>query len=199
MRVRLVAPPWGAPPLTAEALVAIQILGDNVWAESSVDFYASRSARIHAGKRAPKGMQQTLNRVIDERFCKAKWEGEAGCFVKGSTWVRITFRHQMSLGSDIIDAMKVCKKEGVSLAIILAANRATLNLITPNDAGALVSFEKLQNEVFGLNGVIDIPLVIGELTPMTSASPVINDAIRRDRPRDVTVPSESSDTRSNKR
>lgn len=188
MKVRLVAPPWGAPAMTEEAREAVRLIGDNVWADASVDFYAKRDAKIRAGKRAPKGMQQTLNSILEERFVKSGWDGDSGYFVKGETWVRVTFRHQMSLGSDIVDALKVCKKEGIKLAMILAANRDTLSIISPNDASALVSFEKLEREIAGLDGAIDIPLVIGELSPSSSASQTIDDSLRKSRPRDVTVP-----------
>ena len=188
MKVRLVAPPWGAPAMTEEAREAVRLIGDNVWADASVDFYAKRDAKIRAGKRAPKGMQQTLNSILEERFVKSGWDGDSGYFVKGETWVRVTFRHQMSLGSDIVDALKVCKKEGIKLAMILAANRDTLSIISPNDAPALVSFEKLEREIAGLDGAIDIPLVIGELSPSSSASQTIDDSLRKSRPRDVTVP-----------
>jgi hypothetical protein len=54
-----------------------------------------------------------------------------------------------------------------------------------------VSFEKLQNEVLSLDGAMDIPLIIGELTPMTSASMDINNELRKERPRDISVPSYS--------
>ena len=97
----------------------------------------------------------------------------------------------MSLGSDIIDALKVCKKEGIKLAIILAANRDTLNVISPNDASALISFEKLRREILNLNGALDIPLLIGELTPKSTASEIIDDELRRERPRDITIPIET--------
>lgn len=191
MKVRLVAPPWGAPKITSELEEAVKLLGDNVWADSSVRFYAERDAKIHAGKRAPKGMQGTLNDVIADRFASHNWEGDSGYFVKGRTWVRVTFRHQMSLGSDIVDALKVCKKEGIKLAVILAANRKTLNTVSPNDAGALTSFEKLQSEIWSLDSVIDIPLLIGELSPMTAPSQAISDELHKERPRDRTVPTES--------
>lgn len=71
--------------------------------------------------------------------------------------------------------------------MILAANRETLNLITPNDA-ALVSFEKLGREVVGLDAVIDIPLVIVELTPKTNTSQMLDQELQKARPRDKTVP-----------
>ena len=190
MKVRLVAPPWGKPNITKEIEEAVRILGDGVWADSSVRFYAERDAKVHAGKRAPKGMQATLNEVVEDKMLAKGWEGDLGYFFKGRTWVRITFRHQMSLGSDIIDAIKVCKKEGMELAVIMAANRETLKTISPNDAGALTSFEKLQSEIWSLDGAIDIPLLIGELSPLTAPSQLISDELLKSRPRDRTVPSE---------
>ncbi len=188
MKVRLVSPPWGKPELTEEAKEAIDILGEDVWASASVDFYAKREALVHAGKHAPKGMQQTLNAIIDKKFSDNCWEGDSGYYVKNATWIRVTFRHQMSLGSDIVDALKVCKKEGIELAIIMAANRETLNVVSPNDASALISFEKLHREILSLNGALNIPLLIGEMTPKSAASQVIDDALRKDRPRDITMP-----------
>ena len=188
MRTRLVAPPWGAPRLTPEAQDMVETLADNVWGEAAVSFYASRDALLRAGRRAPKGMQKTLNNVIQQRLTSSGWEGDSGYFFKGRTWVRVTFRHQMSLGSDIIDALKVCRKEGMELAVILAAGTETLKTISPNDCNALVSFEKLRNEVFDLDGALDIPLVIGELIPSSTPPQAIVDELRKERLRDMTVP-----------
>ena len=190
MEVRLVSVPWIVPDLTEEAKEAIDIIGSDIWKDASIQFYAERDAKIKAGKSAPKGMQRYLNQVLAERFEANGWYGDSGYFFKEHTWIRITFRHQMSLGSDIIDAIKVCKKEGMELAIILAANRETLKIVSPNDAAALVSFEKLQKEILSLDGALDIPLIIGELIPMTSASKDVNDELRKDRPRDIFVPSD---------
>lgn len=187
MRVRLVAPPWGAPRMTKEAQEAVDIFADGIWAEASVRFYAEREAKLNTGQRAPKGMQATLNSLIEERLLAAGWEGDSGYYFKGKTWLRVTFRHQMSLGSDILDAIKVCKKEGIELAIILAASRDTLKVVSPNDANALTSSDKLLGEVLSLDGAIDIPLVVGELTQLTSPSLAIEDEIRKSRPRDVTI------------
>lgn len=192
MRVRYIAAPWMTPVLTEEAKELADVLADNVWSESSVEFFAERDSKIRFGKRAPKGMQKTINSVIGRKLREVGWEGDSGYFVKGKTWVRITFRHQMSIGSDFLDALKVCKKQEVELAIILAANFQTLRVITPNDAAALVSFEKLQAQVIDLDGAMDIPLIIGELTPLTSAPPDINAEIYKERPRDTTVPIEPS-------
>ena len=188
MKVRLFAAPWINPELTEEAKEAIKIVGKDVWRDASILFYSARDTKVRAGKSAPKGMQRFLNEVITQRFEERGWEGDSGYFVKEKTWIRISFRHQMSLGSDLLDALKVCKKEGIELAIILAANRKTLQLISPNDASALVSFEKLMNEVMSLDGAMDIPLIIGELTPLTSASTDINKELLKERPRDMSVP-----------
>ena len=188
MNIRLVAPPWGTPEMTSDAFEAVSLVGSNVWRDASIAFFAERDAKLRAGKAAPKGMQKYLNMILDERFANAGWQVDAGCFIKGETWVRVTFRHQMSLGSDFLAALKVCKTEGIRLAMILAASRSTLNLVTPNDAGAIISFEKLQGEMISLSGVIDIPLVIGELTPLTEAPLAIEDELLKKRPRDRTVP-----------
>ena len=188
MKTRLYAPPWVTPVLTEEAKEAIEIISSDVWRDASIRFYALRDSKTKSGKSAPKGMQRFLNEILIERFLEKGWDGDAGYFVKGKTWVRITFRHQMSLGSDIIDAIKVCKKEGTELAIILAASRQTLDIISPNDAAALVSFEKLQKQIIDLDGAIDIPLVIGELTPLSRASQDINNELRKERPRDISIP-----------
>lgn len=188
MKVRLVSPPWGEPELTEDVKHAIEIINDNIWREASINFYAERAQKERAKKPAPKGMQKYLNDILKQRFQENEWEGESGYFFKNQTWIRITFRHQMSLGSDIIDAIKVCKKEGMKVAVILAANQKTLKLISPNDAPALVSFEKLERELLSLEGALDIPLIIGELSPLTSASTEINSELLKDRPRDLSVP-----------
>ena len=188
MEMRLFSAPWASPVMTPEAAEAVDIVGNNLWADASVRFYAERDAKLRAGQRAPKGMQGTLNALLESRFGEAGWLGDSGCFVKRETWIRMTFRHQMSIGSDIIDAIKACKKEGVKLAIIAAADEETLKTITPNDAKALVSFEKLRREVQSLDGALDIPLVIARLSPKSRASKAIDDELRRERPRDLTIP-----------
>ena len=64
-------------------------------------------------------------------------------------------------------------------------------MITPNDASGLVSFEKLRSLALDMDGTMYIPLLIGELTPMTLAPSDIDAEIRKYRPRDTTVSSES--------
>lgn len=188
MKTKLYACPWVKAQMTDETKEALELISDNVWSEASVLFAAERETKMKSGKSAPKGMQRYLNDVLIKRFTSNGWHGEAGYFFKEKTWVRVTFRHQMSLGSDILDAIKVCKKENMEQAVILAANRKTLDLISPNDASAIVSFEKLEREIISLNGALDIPLLYGELTPFSKASNDINEELRKARPRDMTIP-----------
>jgi len=188
MRVKLYMSNIPKSALTDEFYEAVEIIGSDVWRDASIRFYSIRDNKISHGQIAPKGMQKYLNEVLVEKFAQKGWEADAGYFYKNETWIRITFRHQMSLGTDFIDALKVCKKEGVKLAVIMAANRDTLNTISPNDAAALVSFEKLYKEYLSLEGALDIPLIIGELSPLTSASDDINIELKKDRPRDKSIP-----------
>lgn len=188
MKVKVIMPPWCKPSVTKEFEEAVKIIGDDVWKEASIRFYAVRKAKINNGRSAPKGMQKYINEVLDEKFENAGWEGSSGYYYKERTWIRITFRHQMSLGSDFINALKVCKKEGMELAAIVAADKNTLKIISPNDAGAIISSEKLLNEMMSLDGVIDIPLVIGELKPLTQVPSGIYSEILKERPRDISIP-----------
>lgn len=50
----------------------------------------------------------------------------------------------MSIGSDVLHALKVCRKGGATEVLILAASERFLDVMSPNDARALVSFEKLR-------------------------------------------------------
>jgi len=189
MRVGLLPASWcDNVPATTELIEAISILADDVWREAAVEFYARRAAAIRNGRRAPKGMQSELNRVIKQRFEDSGWLNASGRFAKERTWVRVTFRHQMSLGSDFLDAARLCAREDFEQAAIFAAGSEFLRLISPNDAAALVSFEKLRAAMIDLEGVLDIPLVIGELSPCSKPPLDIETELHRDRPRDITIP-----------
>lgn len=188
MRLKLYKPEWSDARVTNELIEASSIISDNLWKDAAVEFMAEREIKMKQGKPAPKGMQKHLNSILVKKFNDKGWLGSAGYFYKNKTWVRITFRHQMSIGSDIIDAIKVCKLEKMETAVIIAANRSTLEIITPNDAAAVISFEKLNSEVQGLKNVIDIPLLIGELSKLTSASKEIENELKKERKRDVSTP-----------
>jgi hypothetical protein len=187
MRAILENAPWiaGNHTVMPEGLGDI-LLGS--WAEAATDFYAVRLAKESNRAKAPKGVQPFINKVLDRRFLEAEWEGASGRYWRDGTWVRITFRHQMSLGSDLLDALKVCRKSGFDQAIILAADLPFLRTISPNDAGALTSYEKLRIELAELNGCIEFPLAIGRLQPKSSLPPRVAALVLRGRPRDEYMP-----------
>jgi hypothetical protein len=83
----------------------------------------------------------------------------------------------MSLGSDLLDAAKLVAREGYDQVSILAAEASFLRLISPKDAQALVSFEKLQISVAELRGVLPIPLFIGALSPASEVPPFIQESL----------------------
>lgn len=188
MRAETENAPWYEGDPTDELEAALEIIADDVWREAAGDFYAERVAKEALGKKAPKGIQPFLNDVLDRKFEAAGWIVNQGRYTHHRTWVRVTFRHQMSLGSDLIDALRVAKKEDLEQVAILAAGRDFLDIITPNDAAALVSFEKLRVEVMSLDGCLDIPLVIGRLRPQSELPPDVARVVSRGRPRDTYVP-----------
>jgi hypothetical protein len=189
MKVALERAPWHGHhpgPLISEA---VEIIGDGTWREAATEFYAERATRLRHGKQAPKGIQPFLNAVLRRRFESREWDTHRGRFLKDDTWVRVTFRHQMSLGSDFLDALKVTKREGAEHVAILAASRAFLGLISPNDADVLVSYEKLSLQTADLAGCMDIPLFIGRLEPKSTLPDEVAKAISGRRPRDRYVTS----------
>jgi hypothetical protein len=159
------------------------------WSEAAIEFYAERVAKSTAGKKAPKGVQPFLNSVLERRFSEAGWDGDAGGrFWTEDRWVRITFRHQMSLGSDFTDALKVSRKSGFNEVMIAAATGPFLTLISPNDAKALTSYEKVWDEAVDLEGCLDIPLLLGSLQAVSPLPSEVAAIVHASRPRDVYGP-----------
>jgi hypothetical protein len=179
--------PWYEGVATAELLEAVDLL-DGVWRVAAGEFYADRQAKVALGKPAPKGSQRFLNRAIEQRFEAAGWDVHGGRFTKGRTWVRVTFRHQMSLGSDLLDALKVAVKTDAEQVAIMAASADALATISPNDQHALTSYEKLSAAVHDLTGCLDIPLVLGQLILRSPLPADVARVVLGDRPRDTYTP-----------
>lgn len=161
---------------------------DGVWREAAIEFYAVRAARLAKGRQAPKGVQSFINAALDVRFEEAGWEGTGGRYRFEDAWLRVTFRHSMSLGADFLDALRLTRKEGVAQVAIVAASADFLQLITPNDAAALVSFERLMSQAVELDGVFDFDLFVGRLTPVSTLPVEVAVALARERPRDTYQP-----------
>ena len=161
MKVVLDVPPWGSPIPTKELMEATNIIGSGTTAKAKAQYNQIK----RKGESVPKGMQSTINKLLDAKFEQAGWTVKDGRYTKNGTYVRVTFRHAMSLGTDVLDAMKACAKDGVELVALFACGLDALRTIAPTQATSMVSYEKLVREVNDLNGVIDIPLIIGELIP----------------------------------
>lgn len=188
MRVSFYPAPWHTFK-PSDMLVGTSDVLRGTWRDAATNYYAERATRVRAGKKAPKGIQPFLNRVIESRFLEGGWSGGDGRFWNGEVWIRLTFRHQMSIGSDILDALKVTRRFGVTQVAILAATRSFLELVSPNDAPGLSSFEKFRTEIADLVGCLDIPLFLGRLEPASALPANVASVVLAPRPRDVYVPS----------
>ena len=140
-------------------------------------FATMKTVRLAAGRPEPMGIQAFLNEVLDERFRAAGWEGSEARYRLGNTWVRVTFRHQMGLGSDLLDAVRLSSLEGIDQCVILGAPLSFLRIISPKDAGSLTSFEKLSSQVAQLQGAVSPPLLIGSVVPVSKLSKPVHDQV----------------------
>jgi len=187
MRVTFECAPWVGDDVSTH-LEDIPGILQGSWLEAAEEFFAARLVKESMGRKAPKGLQPYLNRVLEKRFEAAGWSCEGGRYWAGSRWVRITFRHQMSIGSDIVDSLSFACRSSADAVAILAADERFLRTISPNDAGVLTSFEKLRLQVRELAGCLDIPLVIGRLEPASPLPDPVARVVMGKRERDVYVP-----------
>jgi len=139
-----------------------------VWEGAALEYAAKYYAAEAVGKSPPKGVQAQINEQIEEKLTGRGWEGSDGRFVRGNTFLRITFRHQMSLGSDFMDALILANREGMECAVIAAAGLDFARKITPGDFNSIVTFEKLVPYYARAHSLFPIPLSIGELIPTSS-------------------------------
>lgn len=180
MKVEFSRAPWfeGNPSPTLLSLND-SLLG--VWSECADTFSAQVIAARNRGHAGPKGMQKQLNGAITLRLEADGWSGSDGRFIKDRSWVRITFRHQMSLGSDFLEALRVYSLENAVECAIIAAPHSLLRLISPRDANVLCSYEKVEVMSQQLVGVLDTPLFTGRLTARSDVPPTIMDVLRQPR------------------
>lgn len=169
MRVEVYVPEWLEVP--AIDLAAVDDILRGVWADAATDYAANWIAQRGARRRGPVGVQKFLNTALDDRFQQAGWTAYASTFTDGPLWFRVTFRHQMSAGSNFLEALKAVKRHGFGVAVIAAATREFLEQISPADAPALTSFEKLRAELEDLRGVWSAPVVIAALHPCSILPP----------------------------
>lgn len=175
MRAELYIPTWLEIPEVN--LAEINGLLEGSWAEAASDYAADWRAKALVGRRGPVGVQKYLNAVLDNRFREAGWGAYASTYTTSSIWWRFTFRHQMSAGSNFLEALKVVGRFDFRVAVIAAATREFLEVISPADAASLTSFEKLQAELVDLEGIVSAPVVVAALRPCSSPSGVSMQAL----------------------
>lgn len=176
MRIEIKKTSFCNDDLTVEAKEAMKLV-EGAWSEACGHFVAIRAVQKQAGEVKLFGIQKSINHVLTERFTEAGWDGSDSRFRKNSTWVRFTFRHQMSLGSEILDAIKVANKEKITQCFLISAPNDFLQVISPKDAGSLTSYEKLVNELATLENVISVPLILGALVPVSALSSQVRDEV----------------------
>jgi hypothetical protein len=176
MKVELKRPSWYSDDPTDEAIEALSLL-KGIWSEAATRFATIRSVQESKGKITTFGIQKYLNEIIDERFPENNWEGKNSRYRKGDTWVRITFRHQMSVGAELFDVIKMTGKENIKQSLLLAASNDFLKVISPRDAGSLTSFEKLAQEMGYLAGTTEVPLILGCLTPISPLTGSVHELV----------------------
>ena len=103
--------------------------------------------------------------VINERFVDAGWEGMNSKFRKNDTWVSISFRHQMSVGSDLYNALCLWRRGNIKQILLLAATLDFLRVISPLDATSLASFERFTTAMSQMTGAFEPPIIVGALEP----------------------------------
>ncbi len=167
------------------------LLQEGVWRQAAVQYHREKTDALHAGKVGPQGVQSFLNRIIDERMDQNDWKGSEGRYRKEDAWVRVTFRHQMSLGADILDALYEHRREGASQTAIIAARNDFLKVISPNDWRVLCSYEKLKSACERLEGCLDFPIFIGRLEPFSDLPKDVAALLASQRPRGRTIPARS--------
>lgn len=159
-----------------ELLEAQKVLKGS-WSAACENYAAKYWACEALGKKPPMGVQPFLNSVLDNRFKEANWVGGDGRYTKSDTWFRVTFRHQMSLGSDLIDGLLLAKKEGIKQIVIAAAAPDFAKIITPKDANSIVTFEKLDAYFARAKEVFPIDAAIGRLSIFQSPPNDVKDLI----------------------
>ena len=140
MRVDFREPRGGLLPSAEMQSIPLALSG--VWDSAVAQFEASNFVKVTTGKKPSLGMQGQLNDAIDLGFQAQGWSGSDGRYAKGNTWVRVSFRHSMSLGSDFLDAQRQMFLEGFEQISLIYAHQHLLKQISLKDGGSLCSFER---------------------------------------------------------
>lgn len=151
---------------------------EGVWADAADDYAAEFMGKRAVGKSTPRGMQRHVNAAVHRRFNELGWEGVDGRYHKGDEWLRVTFRHKMSLGSDLLDAARMYYVEGFKKITLIAATPAFLTTISPADCKVLCSVDDFRAQAKLNEFILSIPIGIGTLEPVSLLAPEVTEILR---------------------
>lgn len=151
---------------------------EGVWADAADDYAAEFMGKRAVGKSTPRGMQRHVNAAVHKRFYELGWEGVDGRYHKGDEWLRVTFRHKMSLGSDLLDAARMFHVEGFKKITLIAATPSFLTTISPADCKVLCSVDDYRAQAKLNEFILSIPIGIGTLEPVSVLAPDVTEILR---------------------
>ncbi len=162
MKIDYRQPALGISP-NAE-IIEVQNCLVGVWDMAASAFEASNLSKVSRNQKPSSGMQAYLTDAIDQGFQSLGWTGDDGRYSKNQTWVRVSFRHAMSLGSDFFDAQKQIKLEKYDQVALVYAHQLLLKRISPKDGGSLCSFERASLFIHDLEFMVpNLPVWLGRL------------------------------------
>lgn len=132
---------------------------EGVWREAASAWRRDLIANRASGGTTQKGTQKYINAALDERLEEAGWTGRAGRWRRNDVLLRVSFRHYTTIGSDLFDALRVCKNEGVRKYILVYASYDALKIITPDDSKTICSIDHLEDVLSAAQGVIDVDVL----------------------------------------
>jgi hypothetical protein len=148
------------------ALENLCTIFEGSWGQAIAEFNAANSVRRSQGVKEALGMQSSLNNVLGDVMSRAGWAGSDGRFSEGESWIRFSFRHSMSQGSDFFDAQKQLHGEGFNCVGLIYAPNQILTRISPRDGNSLCSFERASLEMREMEEMFPhLPIWLGRLTP----------------------------------
>jgi hypothetical protein len=154
---------------------------EGVWANAADEYAAEFMGKRSVGGKTPRGMQKHVNAAIQKRLYELGWEGVDGRYHKGDEWLRVSFRHSMSLGSDLLDAARMHFVEGFKKITLIGASESFLATISPADCKALCSADDYRAQAKLNEFALEIPFGIGTLEPVSVLEPSVTEIIRGNR------------------
>jgi hypothetical protein len=151
---------------------------EGLWGEAAESYAAEFMGKRAVGKPTPRGIQKFLNSSIELKLSELGWSGVDGRFHKGLEWMRVSFRHYTTIGSDILDAARMARVEGFERVTLIAASSDFMSIISPADAKSLCTSEGYRIQTTLNDFIIDFPMAIGTLEPTSTLDEQVASIVR---------------------